>query len=98
MMMDEAERAALAALPDPLRVFRGFSLDDHERGFSWTISRELAEWFAQRFALLGGEARVASGLIAKAKVIAYLSSRNEDEVLALPEDVHGVRVSRRAAR
>jgi hypothetical protein len=87
LMMDESEQAALAALPDPVPVFRGFSLDGSERGFSWTVDRHRAEWFAHRFASLGGEARVACGTVAKAKVIAYLLSREESQVLALPEDV-----------
>jgi hypothetical protein len=87
MMMDESERAALAALTDPVPVFRGFSLDSSERGFSWTVDRQRADWFAHRFACLGGEARVVCGTIAKAKVVAYLLARGESEVLALPEDV-----------
>ncbi len=92
--MEADERRALAALPDPVPVFRGYARDGCERGLSWTTERERAEWFAHRFAGLDGEpqARVTVGAVPKAKVIAYLLGRQENEVLALPEDVSVERV------
>ena len=48
LLMDADERAALAALPDPVPVFRGYSRDGRDRGLSWTTDRERADWFAHR--------------------------------------------------
>jgi hypothetical protein len=41
-IMDPAERSVFAALPDPVRVFRGFAIDGRDRGLSWTTSRDRA--------------------------------------------------------
>lgn len=39
---------ARAQLPtDPIRMFRG-AIPEHQRGWSWTENRELAQWFAAR--------------------------------------------------
>lgn len=97
-MMSEAERTALAELPDPVPVFRGFTRDGGERGFSWTLDRKRAEWFALEFHngprmemlfedAAGGHPRLAVGCVAKRDLIALLLEREEREVLALPEDV-----------
>ena len=78
---------ALASLPDPVRVFRGFDREGGERGLSWTTDRERADWFARRFAIGDREPRVAIGTVDKSRVIAYPLGRREAEIVALPEDV-----------
>lgn len=97
-IMDEDEREALAALPDTLKVYRGVrALDgdyDGLEGFSWTLDRSQAVWFARRWAGVndGETAVVYTGKVAKADVIAYFSGRGEKEIVALPEHV---RITRR---
>lgn len=91
-MMDRAERAMLRALGRrPIMVHRGYNRAGYEDGFSWTLSLERAEWFAQRYASLGQFAKVTTGLIDRRDVIAYMGSRNEEEIVALPEHVHRIR-------
>jgi hypothetical protein len=80
-MMNEADRDALAAMPDTLSVFQGHT-DERDDGWSWTLDRSKAEWFAHRFAQLEEADPVLSfGTCSKADVVAYLTRRGEDEIL-----------------
>ena len=55
-IMTENERAVLADLPDEVTVWRG---DTDDPGWSWTLKREVAEWFArQRERVYGGQGRL----------------------------------------
>lgn len=92
-MMDEDERAALAAMEDPVRVFRGYLGRAQDwRGWSWTVDQKRAEWFGRRFASLHGkQARVVEATAPKASVVAYLTGRGEAEVVVSPKDVSVVR-------
>ena len=87
-MMTKAEIKALADMPDEIEVFRGVNRGDMSSGFSWTIDRKKAEWFARRYA--EGEGRtsvVLHGTVAKSDVLAFFKNRGESEIVALPEDV-----------
>jgi len=92
-MMNEGERAELAKLPDTLKIYRGYrSLEgewDGLDGFSWTLDRPKALWFAKRWQGVheGETAHVATGTVAKEHVIAYFSGRGEREIVALPEHI-----------
>ena len=83
-IMAEAERAYLDGLGEVLRVYRGVGSRDY-KGVSWTLDHGRAVWFAQRFP--GSDPCVLHGHITKADVIAYLTDRQEDEILCLPECV-----------
>lgn len=68
------------------RIYRGFSHDDALSGFSWTLDRARAKWFAQRSAWRKGDIpKVASATVAREHVIAYITSRDEQEIVLLPE-------------
>lgn len=88
-MMDDDERAALAALPDEVTIWRGYNADDEDDerhiGFSWSLRRDCAEWFAERFASHRGRARVLCARVRKADVVALFTGRGEDEIVVLPE-------------
>lgn len=83
-MTAQEDRMALHEMPKTLTVYRGCSCFD-DGGFSWTLSRDKAEWFARRWKDSGMV--VLKGTVNKAKVIAYLTSRGEAEIVAMPEDV-----------
>lgn len=97
-LMNDQEREYLAGLPPVIDVYRGFLTvggeDDAVNGFSWTLDESRAEWFAQRFAFVDGEEDpvVATGRLAREKVLAYFSGRNEAEVVCLPADVEIVSI------
>lgn len=87
-MMNVEELNALEQLPEKVTVWRG-ATDDEElsAGYSWTVRENVAHWFASRLARSSDAGIVACGVARKERVIAHLLSRNEFEIIALPEDV-----------
>lgn len=47
-------------------------------GFSWTLNRDTAEWFANRF---GEQGKVAVRFVRKADLVAFTNDRGESEVI-----------------
>lgn len=95
LMMDRSERSALAKLPDKLTIYRGDKTANRARkGLSWTLDRSRAQWFAKRLCKKGDTAFVAKGKIAKKDVIAYLTGRNESEIIASPLNIRIERIDR----
>lgn len=77
------------------RIYRGFCREDALDGFSWTLDRARAKWFAQRASWRGkgqDTPMVASATVAREHVIAYITSRDEQEIVLLPEhaEIEGV--------
>lgn len=84
--MDHDERRVLANQPDTFTIYRGTEAPDGlGAGFSWTLSRERAVWFARRFDK--GEPTLITATVGRARVIAYLAGRGEEEIVVLPEHV-----------
>lgn len=90
--MTPDERKAFKALPEEFEVYRGYHVHksavtnekyNNQKGFSWTLSREKAEWFAKRFQR--NEGRVDVMKVNKSEVFAYMGSRNEEEVILFKE-------------
>lgn len=100
MMSSEDVRSMLTApseefgLAPMTRIYRGFCYDDALRGFSWTLDRARAKWFAQRLRDPNTDppAKVATGWVARENVIAYITGRNEEEFVVLPEHVTDLEV------
>jgi hypothetical protein len=93
-MMTKEEQETLNSMPDIIKIYRGFSLDELENGFSWTTNFKTAEWFTNR---TKGDF-VLSGHAKKSDVVAYIKGRNEDEILIDPKNVidkEKVRVSQK---
>lgn len=86
-MMSTEERAALAAMPESITVWRGCEREVNEDGLSWTLDRSRAEWFARRFKRDGDAPLLIEGRLDRADVVAYFTARGEDEIIALPEEV-----------
>lgn len=75
LMMNDKEKEVYDNLPEIVRVYRG-GVDD--KGLSWSLSREKAEWFANRFDY-GYE--VFEKEIKKSDILAYLNGRQEQEII-----------------
>lgn len=88
-IMDQDERDELDAMEDRINVFRGCQ-ERNRDGVSWTIDPAKAVWFAKRFCRGNDRPLLRIGYVDKHKVIAYLKSRNESEIVCLPEDVEVV--------
>jgi len=84
-VMSPAERRALDELPETITVWRGCSREGAVDGFSWTLDREMAIWFAYRFGGRGDEpAILAEVSVSKESVLAYFERRRESEVVLWP--------------
>lgn len=80
LMMDEEDTKFFNELPNTITIYRG-GVDDN--GYSWTLDKEKAEWFASRFNF---DYEVFEKTINKSDAIAYLSDRNESEIIYRKED------------
>ena len=69
-------------LPDVFTVYRG----GDEEGFSWTLSEEQAEWFAERNQKFGFKnTQVVKKIVHREDVLFYSNDRQEQEVVLLPK-------------
>lgn len=91
-LMSDEERAALAALPDQLKVYRGLRTKRHmadHHGFSWSLSREVAEQFANvyrkaRWGDPDGKPIVLERVISKDQIVWLIFGRDEKEAVIFP--------------
>lgn len=81
LIMEEDERASLAAMPDEIKIYRGYQVGKNESGLSWTTDRSRAQWFAGRLALDDDEPAVMEAVVNKKDVIAFFSRRGENEIV-----------------
>lgn len=77
-------------LPDDLgnevQVWRGTSALSFRKasaGFSWTLDRDVACWFAMRFSDRNGSPLVLSATVPKLDIALYTNERSEQEVVLL---------------
>lgn len=73
ILCDDAE--GYARLPEWVEVYRG---DIDDAGMSWSMSRDVADWFAKRF---DGNAPLLKGRVHKTRITGYLFGRGEQEIL-----------------
>ena len=98
-MSSEKDRVVFALTPEkggllPLTtVYRGYNYEDGLDGFSWTLDKSRAKWFAKRFLHRGETAMVAEGTVARENVLAYHTGRDEQEIVVLPENVNVIGVT-----
>lgn len=90
-LMSDHEQAELEAMKPRLTVYRGCT-PETEDGWSWTLDRSRAEWFAQRFASMHQRPVLLHGKVDRDDVIMYVESRGESEIVA---DRSHVRVFRK---
>lgn len=86
-VMSKDEREFFNGLPDNLVLHRGFDQEGGWCGWSWTLDRSRAEWFARRYP---GNPQVATIEILKAEVLAYFSGRDEQEIVIHPATLDGI--------
>lgn len=83
LISTDEERELFESLPDEVTVYRGCFLNEQNRkqGFnlSWTLSREVAEFFAHRFNQAGRG--VFEATISKSRILGLFLDREEAEVL-----------------
>lgn len=82
-LMNADEYARFCSFEDPVTVYRGVTPynADNVKALSWRLNYDTASWFAHRF---GEDVTVYEAKIAKEHILAYLNSRNEQEVIVDP--------------
>jgi hypothetical protein len=90
--MSDDERDALSLMPEHILVYRGArGLRAAKSGLSWTPTKSVALWFANRFQRR--DKYLASGRVHRDKVWAYLQDR-EEEIVLNPRFVIGMQIER----
>ena len=90
-MMDIKEQNALIRLPYILTVYRGFQERLNKLGWSWTLDRAKAEWFAKRYHADKRKPRLAIGECDRQQVVALFLGRNESEIVINPKLVKNLK-------
>jgi len=86
---DRKELARLHAL-QKVTVYRGTPGSKGRKGISWTLDKERARWFSLRFATAKERPRVWTLEVPGEMILAYLTDRNEDEVVIDPRYLNGI--------
>lgn len=93
---DTPMREALAKQPDPVPIYRGTTSIEETGsylGYSWTLDKSKAAWFATRFMRDEeefGHPVVVSGTVEKKCIIGFFGNRNEAEVVVMPADIQNI--------
>lgn len=87
-MMDADDLKLFEQLSDSssILIFRGCKAHNRE-GLSWSLKRDVAEKFAERFDV-EQDHMIAIGYCSKKDIISLFVGRNESEIVVLPEHVH----------
>ena len=88
-LMDEEEYALFQSLDDVVTVYRGVTSNNAKNinALSWTLNRDVAEWFAHRY---GKDGTIYEAQIAKEHICAVFLGRNEEEVIVDPNHLIGL--------
>lgn len=80
-LMTEKEWVFYESLPEEVTIYRGVTSHNrrYKMALSWTIDRETAVWFANRFDTGTGE--VWEMVIPRERICCFFSRRNEQEVI-----------------
>ena len=83
-LMDDDEYKQFQTMDDTVTVYRGVTSynADNVKALSWTLNKETAEWFAQRF---DEDGTVYEAQIGKEHIYAVFNGRNESEVILDPQ-------------
>lgn len=97
LMMDTDELGFYSQLPQEITIWRGIrvveELDEENIGFSFTLDKEKAEWFAKRFSKDGrGTPMLIEAKVDKGDILSVFLNRGEEEVLASPDNIEIVSI------
>lgn len=77
-LMTEEELDYYNNLPEEIIIFRGVQNKEYSDGFSWTMNKEKAKWFANRFDCDGV---VYKAIANKRDILCYNNRRREQEII-----------------
>ncbi len=86
-VMTDGERAQVNGLPARVTVYRGVNPFNKASGLSWTLDRDVAHWFANRFSVIG-PGYVIRGTVLRHRILALFDRRKESEVVVPPKYIY----------
>ena len=93
ILMSKEDRSYLDSLPETVTVYRGVADDKFKNGFSWSLSKEKAEWFATRLEFDDCNPVLYEFEVNKSDIVAFLSCRGEAEVIIAPETLANYKIN-----
>ena len=88
LLMNKEEIGVFDKLTDKITIYRGLQTEKAKKlGLSWTLSREKALWFANRWKK---KSKVYSAKIRKEDAFAYFRTRGEEEIVVNPNKLKEV--------
>ena len=92
LMLDKDELELLNSLPNEVKIWRGVKVDDvldeDNIGLSFTLNKDKAIWFAERFAQAGvSQAILIEAVVKRDDILSIFLNRDEEEVIVNPEDI-----------
>ena len=80
-LMSVNELEILESLPQKVTIYRGVTAENNmnHQALSWTLNRDTAKWFANRFQT--GTCEIWQKEIKKEEILCYFGGRNESEVI-----------------
>ena len=83
LLMDYDELNYFSNLPKKIIIYRG---GVSKRGISWTLDKDIAEWFANRFKAINKGGQLFEKKVFKNDCIAYFNGREEEEIIYLGDE------------
>lgn len=77
-LMNQDEQSVFNNLPENITVYRGIQKNATTNALSWTLDKNVAKWFANRFNHNG---QIIEATINKKYVFAYIDGRGEKEIV-----------------
>ena len=92
LMLDKDELELLNSLPNEVKIWRGVKVDDvldeDNIGLSFTLNKDKAIWFAERFSQAGvSQAILIEAVVNRFDILSIFLNRDEEEVIVNPEDI-----------
>jgi len=83
LLMDYDELNYFNNLPEKIVIYRG---GVSKRGISWTLNKDIAEWFANRFRAINKGGQLFEKKVYKNDCIAYFNDREEEEIIYIGDE------------
>lgn len=80
-LMNNDDLKVYNSLPEVLTVYRGCENIDGLNGMSWTLSEDIAQFFANRYFKRSQNGTIYQAKINKTDVICYINDREEQEII-----------------
>lgn len=92
VLMTEEDYNVYQSLPGDFEIYRGVAVGRNPKGLSWTMNKDKAEWFANRFNRNGKFGYVQQAMADRECVLAYFNTRNEDEIVISTKSLHDIKI------